>query len=237
MRIGVLSRECQALLKYGATEARGDWSHYDILAVDPDHLSGAIRKIVRDNLALPLLTLSGDVTRDLRRMNSPPSPTSRRTLEVCDTGVCDRRYGFSLGLGALFRNADRGRAGGLGALRGALQREPTTVRVDGELLGESLSLAAVSTHPRFPFRLRAPHPPDPTEVCFVWNDLDTAGWIRHGLSLLRGTPQLPAHRAGTARRISFDIRDAGYSLDGALHVADGARIVSVRRGPDVQVCD
>lgn len=231
--VAVVSREP---VSGGTTVQKdADLSRFDIVAADPDHLSHVIRRTVRERLDIAVLVLSGDAGVDARRLRKPGPPTSTPTLSVCDTGMPARQYGFSMGFGALFHTADMRRAGGLRALRGALAKISATVVVDGEVLGEELALAGVSTTRDFPLRMRASAPPGAGEICFLWNNLDGAGFLSHALALARGR-NLPLHRVGSATRVSFDIAGTGYSLDGALHAALAPRVVSVTRGPDVLVC-
>ncbi len=222
---------------HGATPVAvdADLTRFDIIAVDADRLSAVIRRVVREGLSAAILPLTGDPKQDARLIKKPPTPASSATLVVCDSGLAERQYGFSLGLGAFFHAADHSRAGGLRALRGAVAPVAATVVVDGHVIAEELTLAGASVSQRFPMKMKAPAPPGPGEFCFLWNNLDAGRLLSHAFALVRGK-QMPSHRVGVSRRLTFDLAGTGYSLDGALHTAEVARVVSVTRGPDVRVC-
>jgi hypothetical protein len=222
---------------HGATPVApdADLSSFDIVAADADHLSGLLRRVVREGLSAAVLPLRGDTRSDAKRIRKPPASMSAATLVVCDSGISERQYGFSLGLGAWFHAADMSRVGGIRALRGAVAPVSATVTVNGEVIAQELTLAGASTTRQFPMKWRAPTAPGAGEFCFVWNNLDAKRLLSHAFALMRGK-DAPSHRAGVATRVTFDIAETGYSLDGALHTAQGPRVVSVRRGPDVRVC-
>lgn len=221
----------------GATRVAhdADLSSFDVIAADADHLSGVLRRVIRENLSAAVLPLTGDAKADTKALRKPPKASRRPVLAIADSALAARQYGFWVGLGGWFHAADLRRAGSLKALRGAVSSVEATVVVDGDVIGGELTLAGVSTGPRFPMKMRAPGPPGPDEICFLWNNLDAPRLFSNALSLMRGK-NLPSHKTGAARRVVFDLAGTGYCLDGALHTADAPRVVAVTRGPDVLVC-
>lgn len=236
MSVGLLCHHVDQLATSSATPVEGDWRHYELIAADPDHLSLAIGRIIRQGLRAGVLPLTGNADVDQRRLGNQHRPAPKGTLRVFNSSQPQRQYGFQLGLGALFHHVDHGRAGWLKGLRGALNTVPGKVAVDGEILGERFALAGVSADAHFPMKLRAPKEPSATQVAYLWNDLEGTGWMRQALATIRGLQKMKSHRAGVAHEVRFDIHDIGYALDGALHVVQAPCVLSVTRGPDIMVC-
>jgi len=233
--VGVLGQHATQFEDCGFDHVGTDWRTYDIIAADPEHLSCAIGRVLKEGLSASIMPLTGVFASDLSRLRAPSAPRKQPTLRIFNSGQPARQHGFRLGLGALFHTVDHARAGVLSALRGALDVVPGQMHVDGESLGDGFALAGVSANTHFPLRLSSPVEPGPDQVCYVWNNLDGSGWFRQALSLMKGVQNLPSHRAGVAKTVRFEIQDTGYSLDGALYVAEKPCILSVTRGPDIMV--
>ncbi len=183
----------------------------------------------------------------LRRRSAPE--VSRRTLKLVTSDLPRAAYGFTFGVGALYRilEATQRRSGaahaGLRPSLGALARGlmatpeaweavPVRMSVDRAPFAASLRLAAASTLPALPLGLRPFEAAivDEARLHVLWHDMNAAATAALALPLSRGKLQSAQSRTLKAERVVLDL-DAGLVLDGELMPPCGPRVVALSPGP------